>query len=301
MAGLMTGAARESRVARYYDWLSRYHSLVARLGHKGGFDPLTVHRLLRSDRAEVAPADVAHDRLLTTLGPIAAPRVIDAGSGFGGTVFYMCARLDGQYDGLTLSPVQQARAAREAARRGVAGSCRFHVRSYDADLTDVVPGGADLVVAIESLAHSADPLRSVVHLSRALRPGGTLAIIDDVPRDTLGDDDPDFAAFRGGWSCPAIARDRTLAAAFAAAHLSVEHDEDLTPLVPLRDRAALERLVLSNRRWRRVLGGSVLGSLVDSLHGGLMLDRLYRRGLMRYRFVLARLARPGSMRPSTPS
>ena len=282
-------AAGESRLARYYDWLSRYHRLVARLGHKGGFDSLTVHRLLSPDRPGVRPADVVHERLLAALGPLISPRVVDAGCGFGGTILYMHARIGGRYDGLTLSSVQQTRATREAARRGVAGACRFHVRSYDADLGDLVPDGVDVIVAIESLAHSIDPARTMRHLARSLGRGGRLAIVDDVPRDTLPDDDPDFAAFRDGWSCPAIARDRTLAAGCGAANLSLEHDEDLTPLVTLRDPGALDRLVGANRRWRRVLGSTAAGELVDSLYGGLMLERLYRRGLMRYRFVLARL------------
>ena len=280
----------ESRVARYYDWLSRYHSLVARLGHTGGFDSLTVHRLLLPDRSGVAPADVVHDRLVTATRAMTSPRVVDAGCGFGGTILYLHARMGGHYDGLTLSRVQQARAAREAARRGVTAACRFHVRNYDADLGDLVTDRADLIVAIESLAHSSDPARTVAHLSRWLRAGGRLAIVDDVPLDALPADDPDFTAFRDGWSCPAIARDRPLSAALSAAHLTVEYEEDLTPLVALREPGALERLVRVNRRWRPMLGRTSAGALVDSLYGGLMLERLYRRGVMRYRFVLARLA-----------
>jgi SAM-dependent methyltransferase len=277
-------------IGRYYDWLSRYQTLVRRLGHKGGFDPLTVHRLLSSDRPGVAAADVVHDRLVAALGSVRRPRVIDAGCGLGGTIFFLHSRLGGQYDGLTLSSVQCARAEREAEKRGISRDCRFRVRSYDGMLDDVAPDGADLIVAIESLAHAEDPERTIANLARSLGAGGRLAIVDDVPGDALPEADEDFVAFRTGWSCPAVARESRLAAAFAASSLTVEHHEDLTPLVPLRDAHALERLVRSNRTWRRVFGATAAGLLVDSLYGGLMLERLYRRGLMRYRFLLLRMA-----------
>jgi cyclopropane fatty-acyl-phospholipid synthase-like methyltransferase len=214
--------------------------------------------------------------------------VIDAGCGLGGTIFYLHRRLGGQYDGLTLSAAQQAHAAAEARRRGIGGDCRFHRRSYDDDLRDLAPGGADLVVAIESLAHAPDPARTISNLARLLRSGGCLAVVDDVPDDALVDDDADYAGFREGWCVPAIMPARKLAAALAGAGLVVEHDEDLTARVALRREDELDRLVRTNRRWRgpaRVIGAR---TLVDALHGGLMLERLYRRGVIRYRFVLAR-------------
>lgn len=70
--------------------------------------------------------------------------------------------------GLTLSPSQAATANAEAARRQLMSRVRADVRSYDAP-----PAGPfDLVVAIESLAHSLDPARSVAALAATLAPGG---------------------------------------------------------------------------------------------------------------------------------
>jgi SAM-dependent methyltransferase len=279
--------AADVRIAKYYDWLSRYQRLVTWLGHRGGFDALTVHRLLVPDRAGVDPADVVHDRLVRALGPMRNPRTIDAGCGVGGTIFYLHARLGGQYDGLTLSRVQCARAINEAQRRGVAEDCRFHVRSFAGALNDLAPDGADLVVAIESLAHATDPVTAIAQLASILRVGGRLAIGDDVPVDALPRHDEDFAGFREGWSCTAVTAKTKLENAIAAAGLQIEHDEDLTSLVPLRAPDQLERLVRSNMRWRRWLGDTPPGIVVRSLYGGLMLERLYSRGLMRYRLLIA--------------
>jgi SAM-dependent methyltransferase len=275
-------------LARYYDWLSGFQRVTSWIGQGGGYQSLTVHRLLKSSESSVASADVVHEQILAAIGLLQAPRVIDAGCGLGGTVFYLHRKLGGEYHGLTLSPAQQQHAGREAARRGVAEACRFHLRSYDEDLGGILPGGADLVVAIESLAHSPDPVRTVANLARSLRARGRLVVVDDVPDDRLALADDDFAAFRDGWRCPAIARRGVLLGAFLDAGLAVDTDQDLTPLVTLRDPRALERLIRANRRWRTWTGWTGAGELIDSLYGGLMLERLYRRRLMQYRLVAAR-------------
>src|SRR5262249_10259831 len=121
-------------------------------------------------------------------------------------------------------------------------------------------------------------------------PGGLLAVVDDVPSNDVSPDDLDFLQFRAGWSCPAIANERELHAALRAAGLSVEHEEDLTPLVSLRDAATLEQLVRMNRRWSGLLAVTPARPLMESLYGGLMLERLYQRRLARYRFIVARRA-----------
>lgn len=183
--------------------------------------------------------------------------------------------------GITLSPTQCERATSEARRRGIDSACRFAVRDYDATLEDLTPDGVDLIVAIESLAHSPDPSLTVQRLAARLRPGGRLLLVDDMPRDTLPQDDADLVGFRDGWWCPAVANDATMAAAFTRARLTLCHDEDLTPRMPQRGTAALAGLVRLNRLGSALLGWTSAGILLGSLHGGLMLERRYRRGVMR--------------------
>ena len=275
-------------LSRYYHWLSWFQRVTSWFGDGGGYRSLTVHRLLASSDPTISGADVVHERILAVVGSLHAPRVVDAGCGFGGTIFYLQRRLGGEYHGLTVSPAQRAHAEREARRRGVSAVCRFHLRSYDDDLRDVAAGGADVVVAIESLAHSVNPARTIVNLADLVRPGGWLVIVDDVPDDRLLGTDADFAVFRDGWRCPAIASRAAIRAALFESNLVVEADDDLTSLVARRDPVVLERLVRSNRRWRAWAGWMSAGELIDSLYGGLMLERLYRRGLMQYRLVAAR-------------
>ncbi len=279
-------------IARYYAWLSRFQDAARGVAHDTGQQTLTVHRHLRADDGTVS-GDVLHARVLdavrATAGAAgAAIVVLDAGCGLGGTTFYLQARLGGRYTGITLSGTQCTRATAEAARRGLTDVCLFAVRDYDADLTDLVPAGVDLIVAIESLAHAPDPAATIGRLATRLKPGGRLLLVDDVPRDTLAADDPDFAGFRAGWLCPAVATDATLTAAFARAGLVVCHDEDLTPRVPARRAATLAALLTAARAASAVLAPTPPGVLTGALLGGLRLERLYARRVVRYRLVVAR-------------
>ena len=279
-------------IARYYAWLSRFQDAARGVAHDTGQTTLTVHRHLRADDGTVS-GDVLHARVVeaarTTASAAAAPAdVLDAGCGLGGTTFYLQARLGGRYTGITLSDTQCTRATAEAARRGLADVCHFAVRDYDADLTDLLPSGVDLIVAIESLAHAPDPAATIGRLAARLRPGGRLLLVDDVPRDTLAWNDADYAGFRAGWLCPAVATDATLAAALRQAGLAVCHDEDLTPRVPARRAATLAALLMATRAASAVLAPTPVGVLMGALLGGLRLERLYARRVVRYRLVIAK-------------
>lgn len=293
-------AAVDMSVGRYYAWLSWFQDAARRVSHDTGQRTFTVHRHLRADDGTVS-GEVLHALLLDAVRATADAstpatlEVLDAGCGLGGTVFYLGARLDGRFTGITASETQRDRAVAEGIRRGLADRCRFLVHDYDADLGDLLPSGADLVVAIESLAHAPDPAVTIGRLARALRPGGRLVLVDDVPRDALPDDDVDLVAFRNGWLCPAVAPDAVLATALAAADLAVCRDEDLTPRVPLRPRAALSRRLRLHRATAALLRLTPAGVLLGALGGGLHLERLYRREMVRYRLIVAR--RPGRAHP----
>lgn len=286
-------------IARYYAWLSRFQDAAGLVAHDTGQQTHTVHRRLHGDGGEISGA-VLHERLLLALEATAALRpdsasgldVLDAGCGLGGTIFALHGRHGARLLGLTLSPDQCARASAEARRRGVDSACRFVVRDYDAPLDDLIPDGVDLIVMIESLAHAPDPAATISRLSRYLRPGGRLALVDDVPSDTLPPGDADYVGFRAGWLCPAVATDGTLARALDQARLQVIHDEDLSRRQIARGPVALSALTALSGLGLALLRPTPAGVLLGALHGGLRLERLYHRGLARYRLIVARVAEP---------
>src|SRR5918995_5146884 len=94
-----------SRVGELYDWLSRYTRLrnALRLRERDG--SLTMHKALRlpADESRAYPARFAalyiDDAALAAAALPPHPRVLDAGCGFGGTIFRWHQRVGGQYDG----------------------------------------------------------------------------------------------------------------------------------------------------------------------------------------------------------
>jgi tocopherol O-methyltransferase len=276
---------QERALALYYDRLTRW-TTVARPFWSGGRDRLSVHRALADPDAGGAPTSGRLHALVARhaadLTEHAGPLVLDAGCGLGGTMIELAGRLGGRYVGLTLSPRQAAVARDALARAGLASRARVEVRSYD----DPPPGPFDLVLAIESLAHSTAPDVSLAALARVLAPGGMLIVVDDMPEVEAGD--ADLETFRRGWQCPVLWNLPTYEQAIEALGLRLVASRDLTPECRTR---SLERLAVLERVTRaaaRVVPSGAWRVLMASHLGGLALERLYRRGAVRYRLLVAR-------------
>ncbi|HEV7266907.1 MAG TPA: methyltransferase domain-containing protein [Falsiroseomonas sp.] len=285
MTDIPKAAARQAkRVARYYRWLDGLSWFQERRG-EAGHGALPVHRAL-ADPAGGAPSPfVIHRLMLEGLDLPPAPRVLDAGCGYGATMLDLAPRLGGDWTGLTLSPLQAARGMAEVAARGLTGRVRIEVRSYDAPLARQY----DLAYGIESLIHSADPARTVANLAAALAPGGHLVIVDDMPEARM----PAEAAarmdrFRRFWRCPVAPAREGWIAACAAAGLELVAERDLNPLLQVRGMEELApRLAALERRARlpRLLG---LGLRLEAEIGGLLLETLQTESFVRYRVLAAR-------------
>ena len=92
----------------------------------GPADTRDARMIAEMHRLETAQADV----LLDHLGEIKpADRLLDAGSGRGGTSFMANQRFGCQVDGVTISQTQAEFANGQAAQRGVADQVRFHLRN----------------------------------------------------------------------------------------------------------------------------------------------------------------------------
>jgi SAM-dependent methyltransferase len=242
-----------------------------------------VHRALADPRAGGrATVTRLHDVLAEAVPLASLQRVLDAGCGLGGTILYLAERCGASFTGVTLSEAQAAVGRSAAARVGLAERVRIVVGSYD----EPPAGPFDLIVAIESLAHSDDPAASIAALAARLAPSGQIAIVDDFPL-AAARGTSDLALFQAGWRLPALPTAEELGQMLAAQRLAVATDRDLTAEVRPRTLARiaiLERLNLM----LRTLAPSRAEPLLDSYRGGLALERLYRRGSIRYRLIVAR-------------
>lgn len=165
-------AATPNDVARHYDELDRvYRELWGDHLHHGYFLES------RDD-----PGDAAV-RLVDLVGDLCdiehGDEVLDVGCGYGAPARRLAEHRGASVTGITVSPVQHAR-AREAAPAGV----RILLGDWmDSGLPDE---SFDAVIAIESLAHMPDKARFFHEVRRTLRPGGRMVVCAWVAGENAG-------------------------------------------------------------------------------------------------------------------
>jgi len=232
-----------------------------------------------------AGVEYVNDRVLALAGLPPGPRVLDAGCGFGGTIFHWQPRIGGRYEGITLSRVQLAVAQREARRRGIAHVCQFRLQSYDEPLGS----GFDAIIAIESLIHSPDLHRTLSNLAGALQPAGVLLLLDDMAAGNLDCHRPiEAGLLRRHWGCARYWTYHDYRNALDRAGLSVIHEEDLSALIRPRREEILDRLAWIYSFLHERIPLPSARTVVSAYLGGIALERLHRSGDVHYRLLVAR-------------
>ncbi|XP_028752359.1 probable tocopherol O-methyltransferase, chloroplastic isoform X2 [Neltuma alba] len=107
--------------------------------------------------------------------------IVDVGCGIGGSSRYMAKKFGAKSTGITLSPVQAARANAVSAAQGLADQVSFQVA--DALKQPFLDGQFDLVWSMESGEHMPDKAKFVGELARVAAPGGTIIIVTWCHRD----------------------------------------------------------------------------------------------------------------------
>ena len=270
-------------VALYYDELHRWTAKDADFQVFSGLENDTIHRfLVDADTGAFSPDTVYKfiDPHIAAQSPV---RGLDAGSGYGGTCFRCLHVHGGHWTGVTISPQQWASAKAIAKARGFDRRIDFHLSSYDAPL----PGRYNVVVAIESLIHSADPARTVANLAAATDPGGRLILIDDMPINAVPATDARFLAeFKRCWRCPVAPSVERWIAIAAAAGLRLVKRKDLSELMKPRAEHDLDAAFADLLTQADSKASAGFARLSEAELGGLHLERLHRRGTIRYTMLV---------------
>ncbi|MBL8077496.1 MAG: class I SAM-dependent methyltransferase [Anaerolineales bacterium] len=208
------------------------------------------------------------------------PRIADLGCGVGATLFHVLAGLGGGRGvGVTLSAVQ-ARLA-ESTRQHLSFS---NLAFLQADFHHVPLSGLfDLVYSIEAFIHSQNPQEYLSEVSRLLKPGGRLILLDDfyVPNQS------DYAqrwlkAYKDGWYVPNMqTSDETIASALTVG-LTLRETKLFTPNLRLRALPdSLAKFVL----W---LGNKLPQNhpIVPSMLGSMALQQCLKAGWIEYRWLV---------------
>jgi len=267
-------------VAHYYD------RNTARFLRMGGGAP-SMHRALWAPGVTSPLAAAAHvDRLIADviagfdLGT--SPSVVDFGCGVGGTLFHLAERFpSAALTGVTVSGRQVEVAIRMASVRRLQERCRFVLGDFHV-IQPTAP--ADVIVAVESFAHSASPDAFLASAAKHLRATGHLVIVDDF----LAREEATLEAsararveeFRAGWRIPALDTVEHLADTAARHGFSLRAAEDLTPFTRpgsrLRDRLTAAASPLFARLG--LVGTPFYGNII----GGNALQVGLREGFLRY-------------------
>ena len=278
-------SARDSTrdLALYYDELHRWTAKDKDFQAFSGRENDTIRRfLVDAETGAFSPGTIYKfvDPHIATLTPI---RGLDAGSGYGGTCFRCLHVHGGHWTGVTISPEQWASAKEIAKTRGFERRIDFHLSSYDAPL----PGCFNVVMAIESLIHSGDPAHTITNLASALDPGGRFILIDDMPVEAIPEDDKAIlAAFKRCWRCPVAPTAEGWIAMAAAAGLHLLKRKDLSDLMKPRAEGDLDAAFADLASQADTKASAGFARLSEAELGGLHLERLHRRGSVRYTMLV---------------
>jgi SAM-dependent methyltransferase len=276
-------------LSRYYDLMHVWTRVSSGFRAFSGLEANSIHRWLTdTDTGEFSPKTIHKILLSMGVGQGEPVEALDAGCGYGGTVFALHEALGGRWHGVTISRRQMAVGRKLASAKNLGPAVSFALGSYD----ESQPRSYNLILGIESLIHSVDPARTIGNLARALRPGGTFIVVDDMPVEKFPSHRMgDLERLKTLWRCPVMPSAAQWSAHLAAAGCELIEVRDLSAL--MRPRSEPEttqaiREVDARRRWRDRLGLRRIG---EAEIGGLILESLHRSGAVGYQLIRARKRR----------
>lgn len=175
------------------------------------------------------------ERLLSLLGEVAPEeRILDAGSGRGGTSFAAYQRFGCRIDGVDIARYQVDFANQVAAKRGCADQVRFHYQNM-VD-TEFPSGHFSRIIANEATMY-ADLGEAFAEFARLLEQSGTLVLFTWCRNDTVAPTCPQTTVIDANYVCRTHQRSeyfRALAAHQLTPRLVLDLTKEATPYFELR-------------------------------------------------------------------
>ena len=262
-------------IRRHYDALSGFYQLL--------WGPHIHHGYWEDDEGTAKAQVKLIERLAARLQIARGQRVLDIGSGLGGSSCWLAKTFGCSVLGLTLSPVQAQAAGKRAAEEGVGDLVSF--REHDANLLDLPSETFDRIWIIECSEHIHDKQVFFNDCARLLVPGGRLGLCVWLKGET---DEPEHAQLVQdvceAMLCPSLLTMSEQQSMLVNAGLGLIEAEDITAHV-LPTWGHCIKLV-SNPVVQLMLHTKArkLRRFVDSFE---LMERGYREGAMAYGMVTA--------------
>jgi tocopherol O-methyltransferase len=219
-----------------------------------------------------------------------ATNILDVGCGIGGSTLYLAEKFQATATGITLSPIQAARAKERANLANLEDKVTFEVA--DALNMPFPDNFFDLVWSLESGEHMADKTQFVQECYRVLKPGGTLILATWCHRPTTSlagdltiDERRHLAEIYRVYCLPyVISLPEYESIALNCGFSKIIADDWSTSVAPFWDvviASAFEPqtfVSLLNSGWTTIQGALALG----------LMSRGYKRGLVRFGVLSAK-------------
>jgi len=276
----------DNRLSLLYENLSRYTYWINWIKGKS---PLTMHKPLQ------IPTEVQHlyvdkdksayldDLVLIESKLPENPRVLDAGCGFGGSIFRWNYLKPGIYHGMTLSHYQKKIAVKFAQRLGVDTQCMFYVQNYMEPINIKYHG----IMAIESLIHSPDLGTTISNFAQALLLKGKLAIIDEMSLDERVREETEYQVLKENWYLKELPTEMDYVQQLSKNNLKIISHLDLTSQIRFYSDHSLKKNIRRTRILLRLMPIKSLRIFLRTHLGGFALQKLYNRGMMKYQLIVA--------------
>ncbi|GAB4332958.1 MAG: hypothetical protein Kow0037_10960 [Calditrichia bacterium] len=263
------------RIGQVYDRL---------LPRRSGRPPETIHKRLKvpdERKGEYAPENQGHfinDLIYENINWPENPVVLDAGCGTGGTIWRLWPKVKGEWHGMTLSGRHFEMAKRIKTEKFPRAAVRFFRQSYDEPL----PGKYDVIIAIEALNHSGNLRQTLQNFIDHLKPGGYLAVVDDLLADDVKIPKKYAAWLERYWAVPQLWANGDYPKIAENLGMRLAKEINLTELVRWRPGWQIYTLLVLLNPARFILPLQSLRQWCGIQLAGIGLQQLYRKGALQY-------------------
>ncbi|GAB5564140.1 MAG: methyltransferase domain-containing protein [Winogradskyella sp.] len=193
-------------------------------------------------------------------------KVLDAGCGVGYGSLLIAETKQCQVKGISLSDAEILQATQFSKEKNLEHLVTFKVKSYDT----LEPNTFDFIIATESVKHSLNLKMTLKSLINALKPNGTLIIVDDfLTNETYSNS---IKSYQKDWQLAELLTASDVLPPFRL-------KKDLTDFVQTKSNLKLHLSIILLSVLKQI------NSVATIMRGGLYLEKLFNEGVMKYYII----------------